>query len=220
MAAKWSDVCSAAKRNLVDDSTGTKSGARTISGINTFSAANIHTGDETHSGDEVFSGSPTGIVVSKTITFTENATNTIHTGTVVIPAGATLHDIIFTNVALWTATSASVIIGDADDDNGWLQATDIKATDLLVGEVFSISGWGVSDTASSAWHGKVGDYMVASTGRKGRVTSGVDSGTYYGAASEVIAKITVGTPATTVGRSFMTVTYSVGTVTAATVSGP
>ena len=221
MAATRSTACPLFKQNLTDDSSATYSGVTAFTGANTHtgpethSGVETHSGAETHSGDEVFSGSPTGVVVSKTVTFTEDATSTTHTGTVEIPAGATLHDVQFMNTVLWTGGTAVFIIGDDDDPNGWLQAIDCKATELVVGEVFSISGYGVADTASSAWHGKVGDYMVAATGRKGRTGAG-DSGVYYGAASEIIGVMTVGTPATTAGRSFMTVTYSVGTVTAAT----
>jgi hypothetical protein len=181
----------------------------TISGVKAYTGANTHTGAETHTGDEVFSGSPTGIIVSKTITFTEDASSTSHTGTVEIPAGSTLHNIQFVNTVLWTGGTAVINIGDDDDANGWFAALNCKATDLLVGEVLDISN-------AENWGGKQGVYLVAGTGRKGRVTSGVDSGVYYGAASEVIGVMTVGTPATTAGRSLMTVTYSVGTVTAAT----
>ena len=160
------------------------------------------------------SGSPsTGLVFSKTVSFTENATNTIHTGTVEIPAGATLHNIQFVNTVLWGATSASLDIGDDDVADGWFDGINCKATDLLVGEVLDISN-------AENWGAKQGAYLVASTGRKGRTTAGIDSGIYYGAASEVIGVMTVGTPAVTTGRSKMTVTYSVGGAIAAVATGP
>lgn len=180
----------------------------TLSGVLTFSGANPHTGAETHSGAEAFSGSPTGIVVAKTISFTEDATSTTHTGTVTIPAGSTLLNIQFVNTVLWTGGTAALDIGDVDDANGWFAAVDLKATDLVVGEVLDISN-------AENWGGKNGIYLVASTGRKGQAVAAY-SGVYAAAATEVIGVVTVGTPATTAGRSFMTVTYAVGTVTAAT----
>lgn len=152
----------------------------------------------------------TGFVIARTVTFTENATNTLHTGTVSIPAGAQLHDIRVMSTVLWTATTAVMKIGDGVDDDGWFTGVDLKATDLLVGEVLSISG-------SENWGGtKQGVYLVAATGRKGISTGG--SGTGATAATSVIGVITVGTPATTAGRTFMTVTYSDGLVVAATPS--
>lgn len=153
-----------------------------------------------------------GTVLTRMVPMIENATNTIHTATIPIPAGAVLLDIQAVNTVLWTATSASLIIGDDDDPNGFLEATDCKATDFLVGEVFSI-------TNSENWLGKNGAYLVAATGRKGSVASG-NSGIYYGAANNIIAVMTVGTPATTAGRTFIAVSYTVPVSIAAVASGP
>lgn len=154
-----------------------------------------------------------GAVISKTVTFTENATNTLHTGTVTIPAGATIHDIKIATTVLWAATGAVTLnVGDSFDSDGYFAAFNLKAADLLVGEVLSINN-------SENWGGKQGAYLVAATGRKGNVQTG-NSGVYYGVADSVIGVISVGTPASTAGRTFMTVTYSVGTVVEAVVSGP
>lgn len=151
----------------------------------------------------------TGSVLSKVITFTEDATSTTHTGTVTLPAGSMLHNIQICTTVLWTGGTATMVVGDADDPDGWFASFDLKATDHLVGEVLDISN-------AENWGGKQGVYMVAATGRKG--TSGVagNSGTYYGVAKSIIGVVTVGTPATTAGRTFMCVTYSVPEVTAAT----
>ena len=148
-------------------------------------------------------------VVSSGISFAEDSSGTSYTGTVEIPAGAIVHDIAFVTTVVWDGTSASLIVGDDDDPNGWFAATDLKATDLVVGEVYSI-------TNSENWGGKQGAYLVAATGRKGRVTSGVDSGVYYGAASEVIFLVTPGAADGTAGRSFGWVTYSLPTFVAST----
>ena len=138
------------------------------------------------------------------VAFVENGSTT-YTGTVEIPAGAVLNNIQIVTTVLWDdTTAAAMIVGDDDDDNGWFQSFSVKATDLAVGEVLDISN-------AENWGAKQGAYLVAATGRKGRTTAGVDSGVYYGAASEVIGKITVTDADGSAGRTFMFVTYSVPT---------
>lgn len=154
-----------------------------------------------------------GVPVTRAVLFSENATNTTHTGTIEIPAGAFLQNIQIVNKVLWGATSASLDVGDLDDPDGWFATVDLKATDLLVGEVLDI-------TNAENWGGTQGAYLVAATGRKGRTTAGIDSGIYYGAACEVVGTITVGTPAVTTGRTLMAVTYVVPAQAAAVGSGP
>ena len=149
-----------------------------------------------------------GGVIAKQVLFTENATATSHTGSVVIPAASTLIDIIVTSEALWTGGTASMKVGDTADDDGYFVGVDLKATDLLVGEVLSVSG------STGNWGGKNGAYLVAATGRRGPTTS--NFGTYYKAGSTITGVVTVGTPATTVGRTIMTVIYATPTITAAT----
>lgn len=152
-----------------------------------------------------------GVMLAKTITFTENATNTTHTGTVAIPAGATLVDVIVNAGALWGAAAAVLKVGDTADDDGIFVGVDLKATDLLVGEVLSMG-----DTSN--WGGKNGAYLVAATGQRGPTTS--NFGTYYAAGSNITGIITVTTPAVTTGRTYMTVIYTLGAAAAATPSGP
>jgi|GEM_PF-3426662 len=176
---------------------------QSIAGVKTFSGANVHSGAETHSGNEAFTGSPTGLVVSKTVSFVEDATSVTHTGTVVIPAGATLQEIRVSSSALWTGGTAALSVGDAEAATGWFNAVNLKATDLLVGEVLSIA-------SSENWGGKQGAYLVAASGVKGQATAS-KAGTFYVTAGSVIGVISVGAPATTAGRTYMTVTYSVGT---------
>lgn len=142
------------------------------------------------------------------VAFVEASAGTSYTATVEIPAGALVHDVGFTTTVLWDGTSASLIIGDDDDPNGWFVATNLKATNLLVGEVLSAADDGT-------WGGLEGAYLT-SAGRRGRVTAGVDSGWYYGAASEVIFLVTPGAADGTAGRSFGWVKYSVPTFTAST----
>jgi hypothetical protein len=58
-----------------------------------------------------------------------------------VPAGAVLVDVIVHATALWNAgTSATLIVGDATDDDGIFTAVNLKATDLLAGESISING--------------------------------------------------------------------------------
>lgn len=62
----------------------------------------------------------------------------VYTGSVVVPAGAILLDVIVYATALWTAaTSATLIVGDAADDDGIFTAVNLKATDLLAAESIS-----------------------------------------------------------------------------------
>ena len=181
----------------------TLTGAETLTN-KTLTDPTITAGDFTGTG-------PTGVMVTKIVTFTENATNTVHTGTVALPAGAWLHDIRVTNQALWTGGSAAMDVGDTADPNGYFAAVDLTATDLLVGEV-------LSTLESSLWGGKEGAYLVAATGRRGPTSTNFAQ--YYAGGTNILGVITVGTPATTAGRTFMSVTYSVGEVIAAVGTTP
>lgn len=147
-------------------------------------------------------------VLTAGVSFTEDGSGTSYTATVEIPAGTLVHDIGFTTTVLWDGTSASLDIGDDDDPNGWFAGVNLKATDLLVGEVLSAADDG-------AWGGKNGAYLTIA-GRRGRVTAGVDSGWYYGAASEVIFLVTPGAADGSAGRSFGWVTYSIPVFLAST----
>jgi hypothetical protein len=144
-------------------------------------------------------------VVCKGVLFTEDGSATSYTGTVEIPAGSVLLNIQVVTTVLWDGTSAAMIVGDDDDPNGWFDSFSVKATDLLVGEVLDISN-------AENWGGKQGAYLVAATGRKGRVTAGIDSGVFYGAASEVVGLITPGAADGSAGRTYMFVTYAQPTV--------
>jgi len=75
-----------------------------------------------------------GPLAVQEITFVEDGAGT-YTGSVTLPAGATLINVIVHAVALWTAgTSAALIVGDVADPNGFFDAVNLKATDLLAGE--------------------------------------------------------------------------------------
>ena len=159
----------------------------------------------------VVTGAADGVTITKIVPFIENGTNTIHTGTVPIPAGAILNNIQVVNTVLWGAASAALDVGDDDDANGYFAAVDCKATDLAVGEVLETGDDG-------AWGGTEGAYLT-SAGRRGGTDTG-NSGPYYGASNNIIGVMTVGTPAATTGRSFMAVTYTLPESVAAVATGP
>jgi len=87
---------------------------------------------------------PNDCVRSKGLRFVETGAGT-YTGTITIPAYAVVADILVYAEALWTAaTSASMVVGDDDDADGFYAAIDLKATDLLAGESLSFSFGGAA----------------------------------------------------------------------------
>jgi hypothetical protein len=145
-----------------------------------------------------------GVIFSKTVLFTEDATHTTHTGTVVIPAGATLLDILVVPEVLWANTGgvAGFTCGDAGSANGWFTNTNLKATDLLLGERLQASN-------ASYWGGVNGTYLVSATGRFGQQTTNMIGG-YCPTAYSVIGVVTTVAPASTAGRTRMTVLWTLG----------
>lgn len=180
----------------------------TITGATTL-ASNALT-NLTKYSDTAYLGAASGQLITKIVPFIQDATSTTHTGTVPIPAGAWLHSIRVTSSVLWTPTGAATLkVGDTADDDGYFTGVNLKATDLVVGEVL--------DTHSSTlWGGKEGAYLVAATGQRGPTSS--NFGEYYAAGSNITGIITVGTPLNTAGRTFMIVTYSLGETIAAVVA--
>ena len=134
--------------------------------------------------------------VTAEVLFTEAGVAGVYTGTIALPAGSRIIDVGVDGIALWTAgTSAKLIVGDGDDDNGFFTETNLKATDLLVGEINNIEHPG----------GKAGDYIAT----EARIL-------YAAAARNVIGVITtVGTTAST-GKTRMYVVYATPTAGAAT----
>lgn len=139
--------------------------------------------------EEKYLASLGGTAIVKELTFQEVGAAGTYTGSVTLPAGSTLIDIIVHNTALWTAgTSALMDVGDVADPNGYFAGIDLKATDLLATESVSFDNAG----------GKAGaDIANSQVNRRYLATERVISG--------VIT--TVGTTATT-GRTRMTVVYS------------
>lgn len=130
-------------------------------------------------------------------TFTETAGAGTYTGSVTVPAGATLLDIIVNGVALWNpATSATLIVGDATDPDGYFTGVDLMATDLLAGESLSFAQAG----------GKAGAYIANS-----------QVSPRYSATARVISGIvTVVGGSGSTGRTRLVVVFTVPTASAAT----
>jgi hypothetical protein len=130
---------------------------------------------------------PTG-TLRKSMFFTEAGAAGVYSGSVDLPALSTVVDIIVNGIALWTAgTSATLIVGDATDPDGYYTAVNLKATDLLAGESISFALAG----------GKAGAYIANSQ----------VSPRYATAARAITASVTtVGTTATA-GRTQIDVIY-------------
>jgi hypothetical protein len=129
--------------------------------------------------------------------FTQTAANAVHTGSVTLPAGATLVDIIVHAVALWdSGTSATMKVGDVADDDAYFTAIDLKATDLLAGEGISRGLTGGKEGADWGGGESAGDHFDRAYLATARVISGI---------------ITDVNAAGVAGRTRMTVVFSLPT---------
>ena len=170
----------------------------TPSGRKLFRAFEAASGDGSQVLAQYLPGGESGLV-SQEVTFTEDG-DTTYTGTVNVPAGATIVNIIVNAVTLWDdGTSAALIVGDETDDNGFFDAVNLKATDLLAEQSIDFAKTG----------GKEGAYLV------GTATHWTDR--YRAAARTVVGKVTTGGQDGSAGETRMTVIYSLPeTVIAAT----
>ena len=94
-------------------------------------------------------------VVSEMVTFTETEGAGTYTGAVTVPAGSIVHDVVWKNDSLWTATtSATLNVGDTDDADGYFSAIDLKAAPLAATAAVptSISSL-LEDAGSGAYKG-------------------------------------------------------------------
>jgi hypothetical protein len=126
---------------------------------------------------------------SAEVTFTETSGAGTYTGSVSLPAGATIEEIIVNGVALWNNAGACTMkVGDVATDNGYYTAIDLKATDLLAGESLSFSMAG----------GKAGSYIA-----------NAQVSPRYSATARVISGIiTTASTGGSTGRTRMTVIWS------------
>lgn len=138
----------------------------------------------------------TTITYTQEVTFTETSGAGTYTGTMALPAGARIIDIGCDGQALWNSAGAcALVVGDAGSANGFFTSTDLKATDLLAGEINNLEHPG----------GKAGSY-IASEQRN----------LYTAAARSIIAVVTQASGTGTLGRTRVYVTYSVPVPVAAT----
>lgn len=131
----------------------------------------------------------------------------VFTKSVTLPAGSVVLDVIVHAVALWNqGTSAALIVGDAADPNGYFDAVDLKATDLLAGESISLHKTGAQqgadvDIFTQTVNTAVIDDPALQHIRRRRLTT----------ERVITAQITtVGTAATT-GETLVTVVYAPAT---------
>ena len=131
-------------------------------------------------------------VYEQSVLFTEAGAGT-YTGSVTLPAGAIIQDVVVHAIALWAAaTSAALNVGDVADPDGIYAAVNLKATDLLAAESISFAFAG----------GKQGaDLDVAGTGFHVRRR--------YLATERVVSGVIVSVGAGTTGRTIMSVLYTV-----------
>lgn len=190
-----------------DDGTQTINGAKTFadtavfSGIADITTPKIGGVAVTATAAELNKLDGQNPVYAKEVTFTETSGAGTYTGAVVVPAGATLVDIIVTGVALWDNSGTAVMkVGiDGDDDDTFYTAVNLKATDLLANESLSFANAG-GKAGSSIHDSQVDDRYHASE----RTISGI---------------ITTSSTGGSAGRTRMTVLWSkpaAGDITAAT----
>lgn len=137
-----------------------------------------------------------GLMLMQSITFTETSGAGTYTGTMSLPAGSRIIDIGCDGQALWNSAGAcALIVGDGTDPDGFFLSTDLKAVDLLAGEINNIEHPG----------GKAGVYIAAE-----------QRNLYTAAARDVIAVVTQASGTGTLGRTRVYVVYAVASPVAAT----
>lgn len=163
-------------------------GTALVGGVNNVSAAEL----------EKLNGiSAAGYLLqAQELTFTETSGAGTYTGTMALPAGNRIIDIGCDGQALWNSAGAcALIVGDDADPDGFFTSTDLKATDLLAGEINNLEHPG----------GKAGVY-IASEQRN----------LFSATARNIVAVITQASGTGTAGRTRVYVVYAVATATAAT----
>lgn len=104
--------------------------------------------------------------------FTETTAAGVYTGSIAVPAGATILDVIVNGVALWAATTSAIMkVGDVANDAGYFSGIDLKATDLLAGESISLESAGGKAGVYVANAQVSPRYAVAARTIKGTITT-------------------------------------------------
>ena len=131
-----------------------------------------------------------GRVIVDSIAFSEQGGAKSYVGTIAIPAGSVVVNVVVHNSVLWTnGTSASIVIGDDDDANGYVEATDLKS----------------APTADTNGAGQ-GLSTLLSLGASCGVYKG-GAGKYCATAKTLTATVTTGAGAQTDGRTRVEVFY-------------
>lgn len=134
-----------------------------------------------------------GIVHTAEVTFTETTGAGVFTGSVNVPAGATLLEVAVHATAVWNSqTSATGKVGDVADDDGIFTGIDMIATDLTIGQSISAAG----GTGTSG--GKEGADIIATHWNR----------RYLATARVISLIITKVGSSGTLGRTRLTVTWS------------
>ncbi len=141
----------------------------------------------------------------KTAVLRANASYTVVTATLGVPSGYTLLDIWVVPEVLWTASTASLVVGDSNSSNGWFTTTNLVATDLILGERLQASQAVAGE--SSYGGGVVGAYLTTA-GRFGQQSTNCIGG-YCVNDYNVKAVVTSTTP-TSVGTTRVMIMYARG----------
>ena len=128
------------------------------------------------------------------VLFTEAGAGT-YTGTIALPAKSRIIDVGVDGIAVWdSGNSASIIVGDGSDPDGFFTETNLKATDLLEGEINNIEHPGE----------KAGAYIAS------------EQRVLYSTAARNIIGVATSVGAGTAGRTRLYVVYATPTAGAAT----
>jgi hypothetical protein len=103
--------------------------------VNSGGSLNVNTGGVINYKNSTTTGAAT---IAAAVMFTQTAGAGTYTGTITLPAGVQIIDIGLMGIELWTGTTASAIVGDTLDDDGFFIATNLVAIDLLKGEANTI----------------------------------------------------------------------------------
>jgi hypothetical protein len=135
-----------------------------------------------------------GRVITQEVTFTETAGAGTYTGSVTVPAGAYLIDVVVHGVAVWdNSGTVAMNVGDAAVTDGILIITSLKAAgDLLAGE--SLAAAGGAGTAG----GEVG----------GDITGNAWTRRYLATERVISGVITTSSTGGSTGRTRMLVIYA------------
>jgi hypothetical protein len=141
-----------------------------------------------------------GRILHQELTLTEAAANSgagAYSAAVTIPGGCYILDVIAHAVALWNSAGAcTLIVGDAVDDDCYLTAVDMKATDIIAAEGLSLSG------GTGLAGGKVGADVVNSQWNR----------RYLATARVITAKITTAAASGTTGVTRVLILYTDPTI--------